>query len=41
MRAIHNKHLEVVKALLEAGANVNLQDEVSICEYNILMVDRS
>ena len=28
--AAHNKHLDVVEALLKAGANVDLQDKVNI-----------
>ena len=33
MFAAMEGHLEVVKALLQAGADVNLQDEVNNCTY--------
>ena len=35
MIALDNGHLDVVKTLIEAGANVNQGDKVSVCVHFI------
>ena len=37
----YNGHLDVVKTLIEAGANINLANEVSIRMYDDIACDQS
>ena len=37
MAASENGHLEVVKTLIEAGANVNQTNKVRICTWTLLL----